>query len=709
MNTSFLELDKHKINIKALLGLMLVAYLFSCFMRFIWIQENTNNPEFRWNNEVMINTNDGYFYAQGAKDILNNTKLYEYSPVETPTSQLTAILTKILPFSLDTIILYMPVFLSSLLIIPMIMIGYVLKIPYLGFVSSLIASITWSYYNRTMAGYYDTDMLIVVFPTLVLFSLIASISTKQYRYVLILILSVLAYKMWHAGGNVYNIALSGFFFLYIVAFERKNLFLYKVLSILLIVSSNIDITYAFILSLSLVGIFKYSKIENDKIIWGVLFFSILLFLYFGGLSAVFGQLQSYVFRALVADPMPSLKFYGVVNTVREAGQIPFSLFATRISGSESLFFLGSIGVVVLMLRYKILLLGIPLILIGFTALKGGLRFTVFAIPMYAMGITYLMFLSTKFVSLFYKNKILNISIISILTALVLYPSIKHIQNYKVPTVFQKNEVGILDSLGKKISRKDYIVSWWDYGYPIRYYANAQTLIDGGKHSGSVNFPVSYALTKPLISAVNMLRLDVEYTEYKLKNPRANNNIANAIKDYKYKNYQELLKAMESKNFTTPISSRDIYLYLPFRMMSIFPTVALFSNLNLETGRRYPSDIFYISKSFKQIGQNMLDLGNGIKYDLSKNTISINNREHNLKYIVKTKYNSQGVLQVSKNISNPNSKLNLIYMMDYNVMILLEDDLYNSSYIQLFALEIFDKDLVKPVHLGPNVKVYKLKK
>ncbi len=719
MNTSFLDLNKQHASIKAILLMMIVAYSFSCIMRLGWINNNKDNQAFIWNNEVMINTNDGYYYAQGAKDILNGTKLYAYSPTQDPLSKLTALINDILPFSLDTVILYMPIFLSSFLIVPIIMMGSFLKLPYMGFIASLIASITWSYYNRTMAGYYDTDMLIVVWPTLVLFALIGVIITKQYRYLVALVLLIHMYKYWHGAGTPYSVALASMAFLYTIAFERKNLFFYQIISILLISSSSLDFYYSIVLSLGLIAFFKYGKNDEDRILWSILIVASLIFLYFGGLASIWSRLESYVFRALVADELTPLKFYGVINTVREAGQIPFSLFATRISGSENLFILGSLGVALMFIRHKVMLLSIPLLAMGFVALKGGLRFTVFAIPVYAMGISYLIFLFTKIVDyLALKNlgsskypldKIITVIIVSILTYLVLMPSIKHIDDYKVPTVFQKPEIEILTKMDEITSSNDYLISWWDYGYPIRYYANMQTLIDGGAHSGSVNFPVSFALTRPLAQAVNILRLDVEYRENNLKKPRAGNNISQMIFDYKYKNSKDFLRAINSKDFKLPKPTRDIYLYLPYRMMNIFPTVALFSELDLETGSTYPKKIFYTARNIKQLPNNMLDLGNGIKYNLLKNNILMNNQEHQLNNIVQTKYTPQGVLQKSTTVVNPNSKLNLIYFIDYGMIMLVQDELYYSTYIQLFALENYDKDLVEPVILSPNAKVYKLKR
>ena len=146
---------------------ILLAFIFSISVRMIWVYQFDGMEQFKFNNEFMINTNDGYYYAEGARDILagisQNTN--DLSPFKTATSVLTALIAKILPFSFETIILYMPVFLSSLLVIPIILIGRSFNRIEVGFIAALLSSIAWSYYNRTMVGYYDTDLLNIVFPT----------------------------------------------------------------------------------------------------------------------------------------------------------------------------------------------------------------------------------------------------------------------------------------------------------------------------------------------------------------------------------------------------------------------------------------------------------------------------------------------------------------------------------------------------------------
>ncbi|NES53500.1 peptide-binding protein, partial [Escherichia coli] len=69
------------------------------------------------------------------------------------------------------------------------------------------------------------------------------------------------------------------------------------------------------------------------------------------------------------------------------------------------------------------------------------------------------------------------------TVLNLTPVFIHIYNYKAPTVFSQNEASLLNQLKNIANREDYVVTWWDYGYPVRYYSDVKTLVDGGKHLG----------------------------------------------------------------------------------------------------------------------------------------------------------------------------------------------------------------------------------
>ena len=159
---------------------IVVAFTFSVLMRMIWIYQFQDVEAFKFAGQFMINTNDGYFWAEGARDILSGvSQENDLSPTTQAASQLTAFFAFILPFSFESVILYMPVFLSSLIVIPIVLIARALNNLEMGLIAALLASIAWSYYNRTMVGYYDTDMLNIVLPMFLLWSIIWAIQTHE--------------------------------------------------------------------------------------------------------------------------------------------------------------------------------------------------------------------------------------------------------------------------------------------------------------------------------------------------------------------------------------------------------------------------------------------------------------------------------------------------------------------------------------------------
>ena len=712
--TDFLKTDDKHFSYTSFFLLLIIAYAFSIAIRMIWVYQFADMSEFYWNGQLMINTNDGYAYAEGARDMLagfhQDNDLSYYG---TALSTITYLLAKIVPVSFETLILYMPAVFGSLLVIPVLLIARLLKQDIAGFIAALLAGITWSYYNRTMTGYYDTDMLTIVLPTFILWALLLNIQKQRNRYLLLIPIFITLYSWWYGQSYSLNLAMGGMVLLYTLLFARSNLFHYKMLIFILLAIGFIPWYFKLGLSLLLFGLFHFVPKTNEKsIILALLAAALALVAITGGLTPVFSQINGYIFReAIAAEPNLNLHFYNVTQTVREAGQIPFETFANRISGHTITFILSIIGYIMLALRYRIMWLGLPMIGLGFIALSGGLRFTVYAVPVMALGIGYLVVWMAQQLErfIFIDKTLLVARILFIILALsaVLYPNITHVIGYKVPTVFNKTEVQILDNLGKMAQREDYVITWWDYGYPIRYYSDVKTLVDGGKHTGKDNFPVSFALTYPPLSAANMSRFSVEYTEKSYKEG-FHSILAKGIQDYNATSIESFLTSLGSDLFKAPEPTRDIYFYLPLRMLEIFPTVGVFSNIDLHTGEAHNRPFFYHTAYFEDKG-NMLFLGNGIALDKNTGVLKVGNQQTKLAQFVSVQFDAQGNVQKNSQTIDPQAELSLIYMKSYNQFLLLDQRLMNSLYIRLFILEDYDPALFEKVINSPYAKVFKLKR
>lgn len=698
-----LQLPNESLNTKTVLLFILIAYLFALSMRYIWVMDIQGVSSFYWNHALMINTNDGYFFAEGARDILSGAhQPNDLSPINEPISLLTAWLSKIIPVSFETLILYMPAFIGSLIVIPLILMGRTLGQTTLGFVAALLASIANSYYNRTMTGYYDTDMLTIVLPLFALYFMLLSITHQRNRFLIPITVTFALYQWWYPQSYSVNTALLVAMLSYTMLFDRTNHHFYKIALFIIIGILSLPIWIKITVALAIFSFFHFRPALDQKWFWAL--FSVIFIIYFatGGIDPIWGQLKAYLIRDTVSDNA-NLHFYNVAQTVREAGNIPFTVFAERISGHTITFLLACIGYVLAVIAYRPLLITLPLVGLGFIAMSAGLRFTIYAVAPMAIGFAYLLLLITQSI----EKKWLRSIVVMVFTSVALYPNYLHIKEYMTPTVFTTKEISGLDQLGKISNGEDYVISWWDYGYPIRYYSDVKTLVDGGKHSGDVNYPASYILTQPQQNAAIMARLSVEYTEKGFETNKSNEIISSMLKDYKADSIDDLMVNIQLNPQSLPKPTRNVYLYLPLRMMEIFPTVTLFSYLDLKNPANKPEQpFFYMTQSIQDTGKTV-ELGNNISIIKEKSILKIGNQEVPIKGFYQVGYDQKMKLQINEQ-HFASEGMNVIFMSSYGRFLIVDDFYLNSAYIQMFVFDHYDPKLFEPVLSDPMSKVYKLK-
>jgi dolichyl-diphosphooligosaccharide--protein glycosyltransferase/undecaprenyl-diphosphooligosaccharide--protein glycosyltransferase len=202
----------------------------------------------------------------------------------------------------------------------------------------------------------------------------------------------------------------------------------------------------------------------------------------------------------------------------------------------------------------------------------------------------------------------------------------------------------------------------------------------------------------------MAVLDVYFTEYNYKHNLDDDYLKEMMKKYDFKNPNDFLDYL-STNIKLPKIKEDIYYFLPIKMFVILPTVAIFSNIDLKTGKKHPHFLIQ-SNNFTQKG-NMLLLSNGVKIDLAKRVVIIGKQIVPIKNFAITQYDKAGKHhKLIQKVSNQG--LNIIVMKSYRKILIMDDFYFNSAYIQLFVFENTD-GLFEPVILDPFVKVYKVKK
>jgi dolichyl-diphosphooligosaccharide--protein glycosyltransferase/undecaprenyl-diphosphooligosaccharide--protein glycosyltransferase len=590
------------------------------------------------------------------------------------------------------------------------LIGRSLGLTWVGFVAGLLGGIAWSYYNRTMFGYYDTDMMTIVLPTISMYALILTTVTQKNRFLVLLTASVLFYMWWYPAGKSLLFAMAIMSLLYTVVFDRKNLFNYKIPTFIFIgLLPLLPLLLKLLLAIGLFGFFHKLREQADKFILPLLATLFVVYLSLGGLNSITHTLKAYVFKDTVTDlaSTDSLKYYSVVQTVREASAIPFETFANRISGSQVGFFFSLLGFALLAFHYRVMLLALPMIGLGFLAYKNGLRFTVYAVPILALGVSYLIY----FLAMLSSNVKTRIAIGSLLTIALIYPNITHIIGYKVPTVFSKQEVSTLANLKTTGTPEDYVIAWWDYGFPLRYYADMKVLSDGAQHSGGRNFPVSYMLTNSInqkeVASLARHVVEADNARKMQTTKHSGEAFEIAMKTAGFSDPYLFLDALKADNVTLPKKTRDIFFTMPMRMVNILPTVHLFSNMNIKTGAKKAQPLFYFSQRFQQ-SKTMINVGQGITVDKAKGELNINGQKVPLHQFVSVTPQPNAKPQIQIQNVNAMSNYSLVYLAQYNSFLVASNELMNTLFIQLFFFENYDSNLFELVDNNLLMKVYKVK-
>ena len=303
------------------------------------------------------------------------------------------------------------------------------------------------------------------------------------------------------------------------------------------------------------------------------------------------------------------------------------------------------------------------------------------------------------------KKSIYVVAMTILTASMLYPNITHIIGYKVPTVLNNAEVQDLVKLDKMAKSKDYTLTWWDYGYPVWWYSDTNTIIDGAKHTKD-NFIISTIMqtTSPEVAA-NLSRLAVEtYVDSNYS----------TIADDLFKNRQEdqvdpnlLLAELDDTAYKLPKKTRDIYLYLPYRMLKIFPTVAVFGNLDLTTGKAKRKISFYPTQAVNN-KDGVIGFRNGIIFNTKTGEITLGQQKKQVKSFIITQNTQEGKVKLQSQLYHLDGQFTIVYLQSYNTFVVMDNETFNSTYVQMFMLEKYDKNLFELVVSSPYSKIYKLK-
>lgn len=673
-----------------------VVYFIAVLIRCVALLLFMDDPRYILNDSfVPIFSPDPALYGYHVKLLLSGGEWENhYTLIEALIYSLTFI-----GFDLDGIMLYAPVFLAPLVMLPVALIVRLMGYPNASLIAALLASFGYGYYSRTYIGYFDTDVLNLFFPMMAVFALMAVEIKKQYLYGLLAAVMLWINLMWYHSAEPLTFAIIAFYGFYVVTFGRGTIWHLKTILFLVAVILPVPVWQKSILLAFSAILFWWVRFHIPHWISALIAVVILVAgLYYVDLSIIEFHLKRYFqvdefFGTKMAGQ--NLHFLAPMLLVAEAKASEWYVVFSHISGNVIGFILAMTGLIWVVVRRHAFLLLLPMLGLGIFAIWAGIRFHIYATPVAAIGVTMLGVLISEKISKVEIKRAL-VTALFLFTLLSAYHSLVLWNNKAVKPYFSANQVDILNQLASITNPGDYAVTWWDYGWPLWYYTGLKTMIDNGKHYED-NYVVSRILTEK-DQKRSALFAKVAYEEY-----AANwHDTAMVRMIEKYKDMDSLFKSIEN-NQLNPANSVDKYLILPYQMLEIYANIALFSDIDLKQGYR-KKGFYYVFSQRVSEDKQYIYLENNQAFEKEKALLHLGKDRIPVKDYFVIRH-----MDGRKGFKHFPLRKNGAVMIDYDGFYLIMDPrTAQSTFIQLFVFDNPEEKYFHSVYSGREIKIYRIK-
>jgi dolichyl-diphosphooligosaccharide--protein glycosyltransferase len=182
----------------------------------------------------------------------------------------------------------------------------------------------------------------------------------------------------------------------------------------------------------------------------------------------------------------NLSLPGVIQSVREAARVNITGVVETMAGRWSIFIAGLAGFLFVLLRWPLMIVFLPLLLLGLASIKMGIRFTMYGGAALGIGLG---FGVSEFMYMMRQSPVRRWILQAAISAvLVLFFGNMMNDMRPMPVLSSPFAQTFIDL--KRISEpRAFLWQWWDYGYAAQYYAERDTMGDGGRHSGDFLYPL----------------------------------------------------------------------------------------------------------------------------------------------------------------------------------------------------------------------------
>ena len=707
----FLNIDTEVPQLKYTLFYILFAYFFAFATRLIMLYHMVPDAVVWQDNgvPVPILSPDTALYGYYAQEILSG----HYYSIDTPDrlpAYMLAFVTFVFSANMDWVIFLLPVFLVSLTIIPIILIGNTLRLPKLGLFAALFAMADLNFFLRSHLSYYDTDVLNLFFPLMIIWAMMQVVLRQKQMYLLYGGLFFWLFGLWYHSSASISAALIFGFAATVFLFFRQNTLNFQAIFVF---TAAVLPFYPILSFVAMLMVFLFFLWLNTRITTTPNPYILLLIL--GALAVLIVDPSHYYQRAMTYFDRPEMialhgkettyYFLNQLTNVAEAIQTnivqPFGFFNRQ----SSLVVLSTMGFILGLIVFRGMFFLLPLFILGYSSSLTGGRFMMYATPALAFGMAFLiLFVFDKWKHVSRLNLPLA-SMRNITVAIILFymTNIIYIASKNYNVVFRADEVTAIRHFSTQLTPNDTLLTWWDFGWPLWYYTGyANTMADNGEH-GSYD---SYAISRILMSDSQTFSANASLYFSQMQKEAHAHGIPYAL-EYLARKGVDLnvtLETLSQKSLGSPKPKGDVYILLRNDMYNKMYSIDRSSNFDITSGKFFHNKMT-VMDTFKQkylvdepLAKGTLftvDNVNGIALGAENQTVPLKaiavSNQHKL-YALR-RYNHE-------------TPLSLLITKDV-FAIYLDNALFNSFFIQAYMFDNYDRSRFEKVVETEYMKIFKV--
>ena len=655
---------------------------------------------------------------------------------------------RLLHVPLEVLILWGPVWLSSLLAIPLVFIGREIGSTAIGFAAAALSLCAPAFFERTMAGAWDHDMLaIAAAATIILSGMVASRQRSALSFVALAV-CIFMFPFIYARGLTILAALVATMGVAELICRRGSGDAWRLAAILALAAALSPLSmghwmgaHLLLWCVVLCGLVLAAVLIVHPRTPLVLVLTCMVFALFIGIlvlpwNIVAAQLELYMGigqPAEIPTAVASLN-HDLVHghSIQEMRRPSMQQLGQQVAGWWPIAVLGVLGWAAACRRDYRCWFFLPLVLFGVFSLLAGVRFAVWAVVPISIGIAWAIWrlcqshrLPTAQQFSFYK---VILAVVLFMTAIL--PSVVSDVTYPGRTVLLQSEVEVLQRIGEGSNPEDIVVTWWDWGTAVALYAGRRSLIHPGRMTDDV-FVISRMITseRPLEASTFGKALGNAIGDG--RRPAVHRILADVRGDGTTADVQGMVDAARDGSLSVDEESqRSTWIYWPIETVAYLDQIAEYATASpslgvmrtiLAEGLVMEADGRWRIPELNLLvdahgGHVSIRLANGTEQPIRPVSISVVTVDEHGHTRAPTRPGSDGLhLQLNElgslttsSGSSDEWSLHLILLPQARTMLLLNDAAMKTNAVQMGVLGRYDQALFEEVVVAPRARAYRVK-